>query len=264
MSPEQSLHNAAVLMRHLAEDEASAVFATLSPGLAGRLQEAMAKNEAQAPAKFDEIPVKYTPVAASHSQLVQDAGRYVRQILSQAFAEEFALSGAAPIVTSMAAPTTVPASTTAPARAPLNAQAPASGSGLERLKRQGAAAIAQLCQAEHPQVVAALLVQLERPLGAAALNHLPLRLQADVMLRVATLQNVHPMALRVLDEAMGAALDQGALAAAGSNGGLPVAIELIGRTTAGIKGTLMDAMRQQDMALAQKISRSLNLPGARP
>jgi flagellar motor switch protein FliG len=239
MSPEQSLHNAAVLMRHLAEDEALAVFATLSPALADRLKGAMATNEAQAPKKQEEIPVKYTPLVAAHSQLVSDAGRYVRQILGQAFADE------------LAPPAPAPAQD-----APL--------SGLERLGRLDPATIAQVCGAEHPQVIAAILVRLERGLATAALNHLPQPTQADVLLRIARLQDIHPMALQDLDEVLSATLDRLALAKTGATGGLQTAIELISRSAVTVKSSLLELILQRDPVLAQKLTRNLNPSGARP
>jgi flagellar motor switch protein FliG len=226
-------------MRHLAEDEALAVFATLSPALAGRLKGAMATNEAQAPKKQEEIPVKYTPVVAAHSQLVSDAGRYVRQILGQAFVDEFAPPGPAPAQDT-----------------PL--------SGLERLGRLDPATIAQVCGAEHPQVMAAILVRLERGLATAALNHLPQPAQADVLLRIARLQEIRPVALQDLNEVLCATLDRHVLAKTGASGGLQTAIELISRSPGTAKGSLLALMAQRDPVLAQKIKHNLNPLGARP
>jgi len=61
-------------------------------------------------------------------------------------------------------------------------------------------AIVDLIQGEHPQIIATILVHLEPDQASSILNLLSERLRNDVMLRIATLDGVQPIALHELNE----------------------------------------------------------------
>lgn len=52
---------------------------------------------------------------------------------------------------------------------------------------------------EHPQVIAAILAHLQPEIAAQAIQLLPNETQSDIVLRIATLQDVHPEAIAELD-----------------------------------------------------------------
>ncbi len=78
-------------------------------------------------------------------------------------------------------------------------------SGIEGLKWMDSPSVAELIKNEHPQIIATILVHLERDQACEVLRHFAERLRNDVMLRIATLDGIQPAALRelndVLDEA---------------------------------------------------------------
>ncbi len=72
--------------------------------------------------------------------------------------------------------------------------------GVESLKWMSAEAVAAIVRGEHPQIVAIILASLESDHAAEVLMQLPEQMRADVVLRVARLDAVHPSALAELDE----------------------------------------------------------------
>ena len=55
---------------------------------------------------------------------------------------------------------------------------------------------------EHPQIIATILVHLERDQASEILAHFTERLRNDVLLRIATLDGVQPAALRELNDVL--------------------------------------------------------------
>jgi flagellar motor switch protein FliG len=72
--------------------------------------------------------------------------------------------------------------------------------GLESLKWMDPRAVAELIRMEHPQIVAIVLSYLEPDQSALILAQFPDWLRADVVMRIATLDGIQPMALHELDE----------------------------------------------------------------
>ena len=74
--------------------------------------------------------------------------------------------------------------------------------GLEILTWMDARSIADMIQAEHPQMVAIILSVLENGVAAEVLNFLPAESRAEVMQRVASLETVQPSAMEELEGIM--------------------------------------------------------------
>ena len=229
-------------MRHLGEDEAKALFATLAPGVAMKLRAAIAKLEAASPKRVDGIAVKYTPVTDSQSHLVSDAGHYVRDILNKAFGDVEAGVAAG--------------------EKPDAAQARESGFAL--LATLDAPPIAKLLVNEHPQIAAAILVQLGASRASEVLQNLPQRLRGDVMLRVAGMKAIHPAALKDLDEVLYETLVEQERLKTTPQGGENTAAEMMRLASAGDRASLIESMRQHDPGMAERISARLDADGGSP
>jgi flagellar motor switch protein FliG len=72
--------------------------------------------------------------------------------------------------------------------------------GLDVLKWMEPRAIAEIIRQEHPQVLAIILAYLDTDQSARVLEEFPEWLQADIIMRIAQLEGVHPDALGKLDE----------------------------------------------------------------
>ena len=74
--------------------------------------------------------------------------------------------------------------------------------GIESLRWMDASIVAELIKNEHPQIVASVLVYLERDHAADVAVQLPDKTRSDVMLRIATLDGIQPTAMRELNDVL--------------------------------------------------------------
>jgi flagellar motor switch protein FliG len=126
--------------------------------------------------------------------------------------------------------------------------------GLEGLKWMDAKQVAEIIRAEHPQIIAIVLSYLEPEQSADVLACLPVEHHADLVMRVATLDGIHPSALQELDDMMER---QFALTGAGGKssalGGLRVAAEMVNLLDSSVGTALMTDIGKSDEGLSQKI-----------
>ncbi|WP_016673086.1 flagellar motor switch protein FliG, partial [Yersinia pestis] len=111
---------------------------------------------------------------------------------------------------------------------------------------------ADLIRDEHPQIIATILVHLKRAQAADILALFDERLRNDVMLRIATFGGVQPAALAELTEVLNNLLD-GQNLKRSKMGGIRTAAEIINLMKTQQEETVMDAVREYDGELAQKI-----------
>lgn len=124
--------------------------------------------------------------------------------------------------------------------------------GIESLKWMEPHAIVDLIQGEHPQIIATILVHLEPDQASSILNLLPERLRNDVMLRIATLDGVQPVALHELNEVFTRMLS-GAASKKFTRGGIKTAAEILNFVGTANEVTVIENVRSVDPDLAQKI-----------
>jgi flagellar motor switch protein FliG len=126
--------------------------------------------------------------------------------------------------------------------------------GIEGLKWMDANSVADLIRNEHPQIIATILVHLDYDHAGEILKGFSDRLRNDVLLRIATLDGVQPIALRELNDAMTRIL---AGAAANTKkaamGGIRHAAEILNFVGQTVETTIVDNVREYDPELAQKI-----------
>jgi len=226
---EDGLQDAAILLMSLGEAEAAEVFKHLSPKEVQKLGEAIARTKTITRERVDDVVHKFTGVAASQSLLVSDSGDYVRSVLKLALGDD---------------------------KATLLIDRIMQGgdvSGIESLKWMDSLSVAELLRSEHPQIVAAILVHLDYDQAADVLKNLSERQRNEVMLRIATMEGIQPTALKDLNEVLFQVLSGGDKVRKSSLGGVKTAAEMINLMGANIEGTVVEAIRNHDPDLAQKI-----------
>lgn len=226
---DDGLKDAAILLMSLGEAEAAEVFKYLSPKEVQKLGEAIAKTKAVPRERVEEVVARFAVVAASESLLVTDSGDYVRSVLKLALGDD---------------------------KATLLIDRILQGgdiSGIEGLKWMDAVSVAELLRNEHPQIVAAIMVHLEPDQAADVLKNLTERQRNEVMLRVATMEGIQPMALKDLNEVMFQVLSGTDKVRKASLGGVKTAAEMINLLGNAIEGTVIESIRNHDPDLAQKI-----------
>jgi flagellar motor switch protein FliG len=226
---DDGLQDAAILLMSLGEAEAAEVFKFLSPKEVQKLGEAIARTKSVPRDRVEEVINRFSGVAASQSLLVEDSGDYVRLVLKRALGDD---------------------------KATLLIDRILQGgdiSGIEGLKWMDAVSVAELLRNEHPQIVAAIMVHLDPDQAADVLKNLTERQRNEVMMRVATMEGIQPIALKDLNEVMFQVLSGTDRVRKASLGGVKTAAEMINLLGSAIEGTVIESIRNHDPDLAQKI-----------
>lgn len=226
---DQGIHDAAIFLMSLGEEEAAEVFKHLSPKEVQKLGETIAGMRSVTRERVDQVMTKFTDEAASQSLLVSDTNNYVKAVLKRALGDD----KASLLIDRIMQGSDV--------------------SGIESLKWMDPLSIAELLRNEHPQIMAAILVHLEPDLTAGVLKNLTDRTRNEVMLRIATLEGIQPTALNDLNEVLYKVLAGGDKVRKTSLGGIQTAADIINMLGSAAETTIIESIREQDADLAQKI-----------
>jgi flagellar motor switch protein FliG len=128
------------------------------------------------------------------------------------------------------------------------------GSGIDKLNLMEASMVAEMIRDEHPQIIATILVHLERHQASDILQLLPDRLRNDIILRIATFSGVQPVALQELTEVLGVMLDGQSLKRS-KMGGVRTAAEILNLMSSTHDVSAIEPVRQHNEALARFVRR---------
>ncbi len=126
------------------------------------------------------------------------------------------------------------------------------GSGIDKLNLMEASMVAEMIRDEHPQIIATILVHLERHQASDILQLLSDRLRNDIILRIATFSGVQPVALQELTEVLGTMLDGQSLKRS-KMGGVRTAAEILNLMSSAHEELAIGTVREHSEDLAQKI-----------
>ena len=129
-----------------------------------------------------------------------------------------------------------------------------SGRGLEALKWMEPKAVGELLRNEHPQIIAIVLSYLDSDQAAQVLTQLPEAMRGEILMRIATLDGVHPTALNELDEVLEKQFSgNGAGKTASGFGGPKAAAEILNLVGTAQEGKIMAQIAKVDEPLSQKL-----------
>ena len=226
---DKGVEDAAILLMSLGEEEASEVFKHLSPKEVQKLGETIAKMKVVPRDRVEKVLDKFDLVAESQSTLVSDTDEYVRSVLRKALGDD---------------------------KANLLLDRILQGSdvsSIESLKWMDPGSVAELLRNEHPQIVAAILSHLDFDQSSSVLRVFTERQRNEVLIRIATLDGIQPMALKDLNEVMGQILAGGERMKKSNLGGVKTAAEIINMMGTSVEASVLDYIREADSDLAQKI-----------
>jgi flagellar motor switch protein FliG len=130
-------------------------------------------------------------------------------------------------------------------------------SALELARWLTPASLRPLLRDEHPQALAVLLVQLDPEVAAEVLADLPLKVQPDVVHRIATLGPVAPEALAMLDTMLEHRIRERHGSAPLQIGGPREAADLINNAGRGMDKRILPEINRIDKALAKAIENEM-------
>ena len=224
-------HRIAILMLALGEDEAAEVMKYLGPREVQKLGAAMATMKGVANRQLEQVLEDFRQETEQASALGVDSDEYIRQVLTKALGDDKASVLLARILGGKDA------------------------SGIESLKWMDAQSVAELIRNEHPQIIATILVHLERDQACEIMGHFSDRLRNDVVLRIATLDGVQPAALRELNDVLTKLLSGNENIKKSSLGGVRTALNRRGRVS-------VDWQRSMNCTAARLVSSIASLPSA--
>lgn len=228
-APEKGLQKSAILMMAVGEDAAAEVFKHLSPREVQQLGSAMAGLSAVTREEMAEVLSEFRSETEQYLALNVDSSSFIKSVLNKALGEERALSVIEDILES---------------RDP--------GGGIDSLNWMDATSVAELIKDEHPQIIATILIHLDRQKSSEVLGFFTERLRNDVILRIATFGGVQPGALQELTDVLTKLLAGQSLKRS-RMGGVRTAAEIINLMSTAHEEAVIDGVRTHDADLAQKI-----------
>src|ERR1700760_2673299 len=167
---------AAILLMSLGEQEAANVLKQLDAREVQKLGIAMAELKEITREQMSAVLDKFISVADARANVAGGSQDYVRRVLTQAVGKHKADMLLDRVVSG------------------------ATGQGIETLKWMEAKAVAQIISGEHPQIAAIVLAHLEPEQTASIMPLLSDELRTEVLMRIASLNEVPQSALNELDQ----------------------------------------------------------------
>jgi flagellar motor switch protein FliG len=226
---ESGIQKGAILMLALGEDEAAEVMKYLGPREVQKLGAAMSAMKSVQSEELEGVLEAFRVETEQNTSFGLDSDDYIRTVLTKALGDDKASS----LITRI-----------------LGAR---DASGIESLKWMDAQSVADLIRNEHPQIIATILVHLERDHACEVLGHFTERLRNDVVLRIATLDGVQPAALRELNDVLTRLLTGNENLKKKPMGGIRTAAEILNFLSGDNEISVMNNLREYDADMAQKI-----------
>lgn len=226
---EAGIKKSAILMLALGEAEAVEVMKHLGPREVSQLGVAMAELKAVPTEELIQVLADFRASAESVPAFSMDSDTYIRNVFGKALGDDKASTLLGRILRSKEA------------------------SGIDSLRWMESNSVAELIRNEHPQIIATILVHLDRYQASEILDHFVERLRNDVVLRIATLDGVQPAALRELNEVLSKLLSGNENVQKKQMGGVRTAAEILNFLSGDSEVSIMNTLKNYDAEMAQRI-----------
>ncbi len=222
--------SAAVLLLGLGEEQAASILRNMEPRDVQKVSAAMAALSSDAGKQIGTVLGNFVQDASNKSSIAADPDTFVTNVLEQAFGAEKAENLLAHVLDGK------------------------NSNGLEALKWVDPPAVVEVISAEHPQIIAIVISQLDSDQASAVLMKLPEERRVDVLMRVARMEAIHPDALKELNEILARQFNATSGAKASSAGGTKAVADLLNHLGKDDESVLSSAISELDEALGEEIS----------
>lgn len=223
------IRRSAILLLSLDEDGAAEVFKHLSSQDVQTVSLEMARLTQVAHEEMSQVLEEFMDESEQYAAINIHFNEHIRAVLTKAFGSERAASLIDDIL-----------------------EANNTTNGIDKLSRMEASMVAEMIRDEHPQIIATILVHLERNKAADVLELFNERMRNDIILRIATLNGVQPVAMHELTEALGGML-HGQNIKRSKMGGAKTAAEILNLMNSTQEELAIQTVRAHDEDLAQEI-----------
>jgi len=228
-SSRSGVEQAAILLLSLGEQDAAQVLKHLGAKEVQKVGAAMAQLAGISREEVSGVLGSFATRVEQQSSLGGDSDEYVRKVLNEALGAEKAGGVIDRILRGR------------------------SSRGLEAVKWMEPKAVAAMLRQEHPQIIAIVLSYLEPEQAGEVLAALPEDMRPDVIVRIATLDGVHPSALNELDEVLEKQFAGSSTAKTGGFGGPKVAAAILNLVGSGAETKIIEEIAKGDATLGQKL-----------
>lgn len=223
------LEKAAILLLSLSEQDAATIIRYLEPKQVQRVGEAMTQMTDLSQSKVSAVHRAFLEDIQKYTSIGMGSEDFVRNALIAALGEDKANNLVDQILLG-------------------------SGSkGLDSLKWMDPRQVATIIINEHPQIQTIVLSYLEPEQSAVILSQFAERDALDLIMRIATLEEVQPAALHELNEIMEKQFAGQAGAQAAKIGGLKAAADIMNYMENALEAVLMEQIGQNDEEMASQI-----------
>ncbi|PXX96450.1 flagellar motor switch protein FliG [Halomonas sp. LBP4] len=219
----------AILLLALDEDSAAEVFKYLSAGEIQDISAEMARLDQVSHEEMQQVLTEFHAETEEFIALNLNSSEHIRSVLTKALGSERASSLIEDVLETSGA-----------------------SSGIDALNLMEAPLVAELIRDEHPQIIATVLIHLERHQAAAVLELFDDKLRNDVVLRIATFSGVQPAALQELTEVLSGMLD-GQNLKRSKMGGVRTAAEILNLMNSSQEEAVIETVRAHNEDLAQRV-----------
>ncbi len=224
-----AFEKSAILMLTLGEERAADVFKHLSTHEVTQISGSMVTMSSFTHEQLSKVLEDFKRDSDEFAALNINTNDYLRSVLVKALGEERASSLLEDLLESQS-----------------------NANGIETLNLMDPVSVFDLIREEHPQIIATILVHLKRNQAADVLAKFEERERNDIMLRIATFGGVQPAALQELTEVLDSLL-HGQNIKRSKMGGIRPAAEILNLINSQFEEAAIEAVREFDQELAQKI-----------
>ena len=222
--------SAAVLLLSLGEEQAASILRNMEPREVQKVSAAMSSLSSEAGKSVGTVLGNFVTDISGQSSLGASSDQFVSNVLEQAFGAEKAGNLLNHVLDG------------------------SSSKGLETLKWMDPLAVAEVIKEEHPQIIAIVLSQLDSDQAAAVLKELPEEGRVDILMRVARMDTIHPLALKELDEVLAKQFSSSSGGKLSSAGGTKTVADLLNHLGKEDESAITKGISELDEILAQEIS----------
>lgn len=224
---------AAILLMALGTDKAAEVIKHLEPKQVQVVGSAMGLLTDVTQTQLGDVLKGFINTVRDLSSLAMGSQDYLRNVMHQALGAERANNVLPRMVAS------------APSK------------GIDSLHWMAPEAIAEILVKEHPQIIALALLNMEPDTAAEVLALMPEAIGGDVMVRIATLDGVHPSALKELDAILQGQLGGKIDIKVSDLGGVKSAADILNAVNPELEATLLDRLNDADPELKAEIQEEM-------
>ena len=220
---------AAILLLTLGEQAASQVLKHMEPKEVQAVGLAMASLRNISKDQVSDVMADFCRTMEKQTGLGLGSDDYIRNVLVQALGEDKAGNMIERILRG------------------------ANTKGLETLKWMDPRAVAEVIRLEHPQIIAIVLSYLDPDQAAEVLTFFPERVRVDVVMRIASIDGIQPVALAELNEIMEKQFSGNTNVKTASVGGTKTAADILNFMDSSLEAEIMDNVKEVDADLGQQI-----------